>query len=280
MAIYLLLINNYYIKKLLQYFYKNVINDEKTDNEFVIIRNKILLLLNEGIQIFFEFDINKCLESYNNICKLYFELDKLIVDEKIENTIYIDKKQIYNLRNNFDFEQINKFPQILYNNNNLELNKRIYNQNISLYNNKKIPFDYLINNPINNNISYNNYNLLNNINSIENEINNQDFIYIISPESNKIKNTKKNSYKIKRNIFNAFVKRSRYRGVTKNKKKWQSYIRINNKNTYLGSYKSETIAATVYDLMSIKKKGNKAKTNFKYTKRQIKIISKLGFDIN
>ena len=184
------------------------------------------------------------------------------------------------MRNNFDFEQINKFPQILYNNNNLELNKRIYNQNISLYNNKKIPFDYLINNPINNNISYNNYNLLNNINSIENEINNQDFIYIISPESNKIKNTKKNSYKIKRNIFNAFVKRSRYRGVTKNKKKWQSYIRINNKNTYLGSYKSETIAATVYDLMSIKKKGNKAKTNFKYTKRQIKIISKLGFDIN
>ena len=94
----------------------------------------------------------------------------------------------------------------------------------------------------------------------------------------KIRNKKNN--KIKRNIFKVITKISRYRGVSKNRKKWQVYIRIHNKNTYLGTYKSEKLAAIVYDLMSIKKKGINAKTNFKYTKRQIQKIFKLELDIN
>ena len=73
---------------------------------------------------------------------------------------------------------------------------------------------------------------------------------------------------------------SKYRGVTKNKKKWQAYIWVNNKNMYLGSYINEKIAAKIYDVMAIKNKGTKAKTNFKYNIEQINEINKIDFDIN
>ena len=73
---------------------------------------------------------------------------------------------------------------------------------------------------------------------------------------------------------------SKYRGVTKNKKKWQVYIWINNRNMYLGSYSNEKIAAKIYDFMAIKKKGTKTKTNFKYNTSQISEIYKIDFDIN
>ena len=39
---------------------------------------------------------------------------------------------------------------------------------------------------------------------------------------------------------------------------------INKKNKYFGTYDSEEIAARVYDIVSLKNKGLKAKTNFKY----------------
>ena len=92
-------------------------------------------------------------------------------------------------------------------------------------------------------------------------------------------NDRNSSFEKKKNIFKIITKSSRYKGVTKNKKKWQAYIRIKNKNIYLGSYSSEKTAAKIYDIMLIKKNGIKAKTNFKYTRRQIKIISKvIDFD--
>lgn len=112
------------------------------------------------------------------------------------------------------------------------------------------------NNPINNYISQNHCNAY----------------YVI--------NNRNSPFEKKKNKFKVITKTSRYRGVTLNKKKWQAYIRVNNINTYLGSYSSERIAAKVYDLMSIKKNGFKAKTNFKYTNRQIKKISKLVIDID
>ena len=116
--------------------------------------------------------------------------------------------------------------------------------------------DFHKNKPINNYISQNHYNcysLINNINS---------------------------PLEKKKNIFKIVTKTSRYRGVTRNKRKWQVYIRINNNNYYLGSYISEKTAAKIYDIMAIKKNGIKAKTNFKYTQNQIKKISKLVIDID
>lgn len=93
-------------------------------------------------------------------------------------------------------------------------------------------------------------------------------------------NNRNSPFEKKKNKFKVITKTSRYRGVTLNKKKWQAYIRVNNLNTYLGSYSSEKTAAKVYDLMAIKKNGFKAKTNFKYTNKQIKKITKLVIDID
>ena len=54
----------------------------------------------------------------------------------------------------------------------------------------------------------------------------------------------------------------------------------NKKNTYIGSYDSEEIAAKIYDIMVIKKKGIKAKTNFKYNIYEINKIIKADININ
>ena len=85
----------------------------------------------------------------------------------------------------------------------------------------------------------------------------------------------KNSNKIEKH-----KKSSKYRGVTKTKGKWQVYLTFNNINTYIGRYDSEETAAKIYDLFSIKKNGNKAKTNFEYNIKDINKISKADIDID
>lgn len=85
----------------------------------------------------------------------------------------------------------------------------------------------------------------------------------------------KNSNKIKKH-----KKSSKYRGVTKTKGKWQVYLTFNNINTYIGRYDSEETAAKIYDVFSIKKNGNKAKTNFEYNIKDINKISKADIDID
>jgi GDP-D-mannose dehydratase len=50
-------------------------------------------------------------------------------------------------------------------------------------------------------------------------------------------------------------------------------MQINNKQRYIGSYLSEELAARVYDILSIKNRGIKARTNFKYNYIQKKNIS-------
>ena len=73
---------------------------------------------------------------------------------------------------------------------------------------------------------------------------------------------------------------SKYRGVSKNGSKWQVLIMINNKKCYIGSYFSEDTAARIYDIFSIKNRGIKARTNFKYNNIQIKKIIENKININ
>lgn len=54
----------------------------------------------------------------------------------------------------------------------------------------------------------------------------------------------------------------------KQNNKWQVLIMINNKKSYIGSYLSKELAARVYDILSIKNRGIKAKTNFIYNNIQ------------
>jgi hypothetical protein len=96
-----------------------------------------------------------------------------------------------------------------------------------------------------------------------------------------------NSYSSSRNIKTlnniAFVGRnkrsSQYRGVSKNGNLWQVLMMINNNQYYLGRYPSEELAARIYDILAIKNRGVKARTNFVYNNNQIKKICESEIDL-
>lgn len=60
-----------------------------------------------------------------------------------------------------------------------------------------------------------------------------------------------------------------YRGVSKNKSKWQVMIMGNFKKMYFGAIKTEQEAASLYDKMAIISHGIQARTNFSYTRCSI-----------
>jgi hypothetical protein len=60
-----------------------------------------------------------------------------------------------------------------------------------------------------------------------------------------------------------------YRGVSKNKAKWQVMIMGNFKKMYFGAIEDEREAALFYDKLAIVSHGIKARTNFPYTRRDI-----------
>ncbi len=62
---------------------------------------------------------------------------------------------------------------------------------------------------------------------------------------------------------------SRFRGVSKNKQKWQVLISIGAHKQYTGGILSEEQAARTYDRKSICTFGLRAKTNFAYTKAEV-----------
>lgn len=69
-----------------------------------------------------------------------------------------------------------------------------------------------------------------------------------------------------------FIKRprgSQFRGVSKNKSKWQVMIMGNFKKMYFGAIEDEEEAARFYDKLAIVSHGIKARTNFDYTRRDI-----------
>lgn len=247
-------INNYHIKELLLFFYKNEKNNIN-DYELFVFKKVILSLLNNINPYIYEYDINNCVKSYNKLNKLYLDCNEFILNEKQKLFSYINKYK-YELLDICKSMNIYKNKTININN---STNKNILNDCFfeNKNNFKKIILEEFNKiNPINDNASLNHYNSF----------------YVMNNG---------NSYlEKKRNIFKVVTKTSRYRGVTKNKRNWQVYIRINSKNYYLGSYSSEKTAAKIYDIMSIKKNGIKAKTNFKYTSNQIKKISKLAIDID
>ncbi|CDW77894.1 ap2-like ethylene-responsive transcription factor [Stylonychia lemnae] len=65
---------------------------------------------------------------------------------------------------------------------------------------------------------------------------------------------------------------SKFRGVSKNGKKWQVMIVKGIAKKYLGAISSEQRAARLYDKYAMIIQGLQAKTNFSYTKRQIVLL--------
>ena len=92
--------------------------------------------------------------------------------------------------------------------------------------------------------------------------------------------TSKNIKKLNKITFVGTSKRrSKYRGVSKNGNQYQVLIMINKKKTYIGSYPIEEDAARIYDILSLKYRGIRAKTNFYYSYKQINEIQKTDIDI-
>lgn len=115
-------------------------------------------------------------------------------------------------------------------------------------------------------------NNLNDNNKIKNNLNEQ----IKIKKNNKLIFMNKSLIKDKTKIKDFKEKKHRsslYRGVSKNGKKWQTIVSYKKNYQYYGVYPTEEFAARVYDIISIKNKGIKAKTNFIYDLHQIQKIS-------
>ena len=90
--------------------------------------------------------------------------------------------------------------------------------------------------------------------------------------------------KQKKNNNNEIIEKkkrgSMYRGVSKNGNSWQVIIFSKYSKGYIGVFRTQEIAARIYDIVSIKNKGIKAKTNFQYNIRQIQKISETYINYN
>ena len=274
------------------FFIFNYIGD-KSDYELSILKKNVISLLNDNSPVFFEYDVNYFNESYKRIYKLYCKLNEFIINERIQDITNLDII-FNNITNNNsylnEFGIDNNFLNI-YNNRYININNSFFNQiekllNVILGDNLNQNFEAFV--------DYKSKSTNNNIFQSDNYFKIIHSTYGLIPQENlenknfslnlrriksfkQIKNSKKSLRK--QNKFKLISKKSNYRGVTKNRKKWQAYIWINNKNTYLGSYSSQEVAAKIYDLMAIKKKGFKAKTNFIYNYIEINKIYKMNIDI-
>ena len=232
----------------------------------------------------------------NNSENLYFNQNEKISvkKEKFKNIFLLSKK--LNSPNNYNnkIDISNKilpkvFDDNLFNLSNLEIKNKAFKKN-NLYkieNSNSIYIDKSISK--NDNLKTTNINKDINIKENKNNKQNKERIFLIEKKSNIISNeirVKKNNKMIfmnkclikqkkkNKNIINEKkLRKSLYRGVSKNGKNWQAIVSSKYFKGYIGTYPTEELAARVYDLVSIKNSGIKAKTNFQYNSHQIQKIN-------
>ena len=216
----------------------------------------------------------------NNSEKYYSDLHILndnIYNKKsiLKNEFNTKKNQIFKICKDFsklkfinysNFNKINRNKNYYDNNNLYEIENRDY----IFINNSNVKKNKLNKSKINKDI-----NELKNTNNLnKNEIRvkkNNKFVYM-----NKL--LIKTKIKPKEIIFEKKRRSSRYRGVSKNGSKWQVIISSKYNKGYIGNYETQEIAARVYDIISIKNKGIKARTNYEYNIHQIQKINEEYID--
>lgn len=310
-------LSNYFMQKIIELVSENnLLNNDNLNNENNNNNSELLFLQkkrNFDTSIFHEkwsnifpkkeanFSIErgngKKIEAKNSssalraLSKTYSPLEKSLFNEnknsnnviqnlgKIENLL----QKLINLNN--QNHNINAEENII--NNDLNIQQKIdslKNENFDSNNNSIIEDNTKkINEKSNNIFNIMNINNADNKNEIKSNnekimINNK-YVYAnpneidLFPYSNSYRNSKKI-------IFVGVGKRSsKYRGVSKNGNQWQVLIMINKSKTYIGTYPSENIAARIYDIIAIKNRGIKARTNFVYSKNQLNKICSHDIDI-
>lgn len=241
--------NNIIITKLIDLIFKNnlIFEDdfpsifEKQYNEIAILNNKKLINITKSKSKI------KTKKS-SKIKKKIFEIHKIYKN---------NNSHIYN--DSYKIEQCN----YIYINKSFSKNDKP-NMKINEKSSKNINNIPIIND-LNNNF--------NRIISLDEQIKvkkNHKFIFM---NKSLIKRKKKN-FKLKENRN----RRGIYRGVSKNGNKWQAILYYKGIGKYIGVYETQEIAARIYDISSIRNKGIKAKTNFKYNLSQIQKISESNID--
>ena len=183
--------------------------------------------------------------------------------------------------------------------NNSTINKSKFNKNIFNIRQENNNINININSSLNNNNNKTNFfNIFNTGLKTKSNDNNDNSLLLNESDNNEIKVLKNNkvvyvnnyllnSYSTAKKIkkFNkiAFVGRSKrsskFRGVSRNGNQWQVLIMLKRGKSYVGSYNSEELAARIYDILALKYRGVKARTNFKYTSKQINKIREMDIDI-
>ena len=211
--------------------------------------------------------------NYENLNK---DENKINENQNINNSNYL--KDLYKLTSNLKEnepgflninEKINDEKNISINSNNIS------NNNINNNNLKKNIFNVTL-------IDENNEKLFNNYNSNNNEVRvlkNNKVVYVNSSLLNNYYTYKNLKIVEKASNIGKSKRSSKYRGVSKNGNQWQVLIMLDKNKSYIRSYSSEYIAARVYDILAIKSKGFKARTNFIYDYEQISKIIEMDIDI-
>lgn len=271
--------------------YYNYIKENNSDRFLLqkkrrLIKNNINNSFNKKeIQNEINFTIKKIPKRKNNIVTNSIS--------EIEANFISKLKELKSLKYN---ELMLKEIETMYNK--LSTINYINNYNLNINNNINNIFNSIIMNNQEKNYNLINNNLIYNNNIFEQNKNDNDKAQINPSENGNshnikvIKNNKVvyadpnfvNEYSLfkKENKNKKIIKgkrRSIYRGVSKNGNQWQVLMVHNKGKSYVGSFFSEEIAGRVYDILAIKKKGIKAKTNFIYNNEQIKRITEANIDI-
>lgn len=208
---------------------------------------------------------------------------------KINNQLNLLKKlkDIKNLKTFKIFKNFSKNnDNNNYNSRKIYKNSNYYNNSYSIENNDSIFINksdiktiYLNNKIINKDINDNkgdNNSKINNLNKIDDlgnsiKVKKNKKLIFMNKSLIKPKNTNNDVVAKKR-------RRSIYRGVSKNGNNWQVIVYSKNSKGYIGVFKTQEIAARIYDIISIKNNGIKAKTNFEYDVHQIQNITEAYID--
>jgi hypothetical protein len=229
---------------------KEVISNNNNINSLNIFQNETKLVNNDNINtkdvILNVHNINK-----NLLINKFNEVNENISNIKLNNNNFINN----NCNSIPNYSNLNNIKNSLYNQNN----------NNSKLTSKKESESSILNNSENNN-------------EIK-VLKNHKAVYV----NRFLLNSPSSSKKLKKLNKIAFIgkskRSSRYRGVSRNGNQWQVLIMLKRGKSYVGSYTSEELAARIYDILSIKYRGIKARTNFKYCSEQIKTILETDIDI-